>query len=468
MRHMLAQFGPCLKWPWTKLEAPELTDALIDRMVEGTQAQAGGRSIRELERLRDDYLVAIQQVLRQFDIGAGSTLRALEERLYRDAAAGATSAAAGGAAAPLRLVDAVVRPEWVDYNAHMTDFRYPQLFGEAMDALYRSVGHRRCVPQGRTHVLHRRNATSAYAREAKVGRTALRDHPDARRRRQAAARLSPPAQAERRRSHRDRRADASARGQRGRQGRAGRRGGAHGARSDSRCACGSSPAAGSGPAGSACRRRRFRAVPKIVDHAKRRDEIAQVACQVVAAHGFEHATVARIARAAGYTTGMVAHYFDSKQEIILAALRLMLTRIEARLTKRHERGADDLVSVLCEALPLDEQRFTECAFWMAFWGQVPADKKLRRLNAWVHREYMRLYGRCFARALAGIVRAGRSPLARPGAQVRGDVHQWPDGERGHESRAIGRPRRRSRSCGCSSICCARGPRRKPSRAAAAG
>ena len=44
MRHMLAQFGPCLKWPWTKLEAPELSEALIDRMVEGTQAQAAGRS----------------------------------------------------------------------------------------------------------------------------------------------------------------------------------------------------------------------------------------------------------------------------------------------------------------------------------------------------------------------------------------------------------------------------------------
>jgi len=40
MRHMLRQFGPCLKWPWTHLEAPELTEQLIDRMVEGTQAQA--------------------------------------------------------------------------------------------------------------------------------------------------------------------------------------------------------------------------------------------------------------------------------------------------------------------------------------------------------------------------------------------------------------------------------------------
>jgi carnitine 3-dehydrogenase len=139
MRHMLAQFGPCLKWPWTKLEAPELTETLIDRMVEGTQAQAAGRSIRELERLRDDYLVAIQQVLRQYDIGAGSTLRALEERLYAEAGANHTRSKADSGK-PLRLVTTAVRPEWVDYNGHMTDSRYVQIFGDAMDALYRQVG----------------------------------------------------------------------------------------------------------------------------------------------------------------------------------------------------------------------------------------------------------------------------------------------------------------------------------------
>jgi carnitine 3-dehydrogenase len=139
MRHMLAQFGPCLKWPWTKLEAPELTETLIDRMVEGTQAQAGGRSIRELERLRDDYLVAIQQVLRQYDIGAGATLRALEERLYQDAAA-AKAPQPAEAGKPLRLMDTVVRPEWADYNRHMSDFRYGQVFSEAVDVLFRRGG----------------------------------------------------------------------------------------------------------------------------------------------------------------------------------------------------------------------------------------------------------------------------------------------------------------------------------------
>jgi AcrR family transcriptional regulator len=137
-------------------------------------------------------------------------------------------------------------------------------------------------------------------------------------------------------------------------------------------------------------------MPKIVDHAQRRDEIAHVACQVVAHYGFEQATVARIARAAGYTTGMVAHYYESKQDIILAALRLILLRIEQRLTRERKSGDANLLEVLSESLAVDAQRFTECAFYMAFWGQVSADKKLKRLNAWVHREYMRLFARCFA------------------------------------------------------------------------
>jgi carnitine 3-dehydrogenase len=63
MRHMLRQFGPALKLPWTKLEAPELTDELIDRMVEGTQKQAGARSIAELERYRDDALISVMEAV---------------------------------------------------------------------------------------------------------------------------------------------------------------------------------------------------------------------------------------------------------------------------------------------------------------------------------------------------------------------------------------------------------------------
>ncbi|HWF98557.1 MAG TPA: TetR family transcriptional regulator C-terminal domain-containing protein [Steroidobacteraceae bacterium] len=139
-------------------------------------------------------------------------------------------------------------------------------------------------------------------------------------------------------------------------------------------------------------------MPKIVDHEKRRDEIALVACRVVAGGGFDQATIVRIAREAGYTTGMVAHYFDAKQDIIIAALRLMLRRIDERLLRNGGSEPPDLLALLTEMLPIDEERYIECAFWIAFWGQVTADKRLKRINAWVHREYQRLFERCLSRA----------------------------------------------------------------------
>jgi TetR/AcrR family transcriptional repressor of bet genes len=137
-------------------------------------------------------------------------------------------------------------------------------------------------------------------------------------------------------------------------------------------------------------------MPKIVDHEKRRDEIALVACRVVARYGFEQTTIVRIAREAGYTTGMVAHYFDTKQDIIIAALRLILRRIEERLAAAARAGQPDLLVLLTEALPVDATRFTECAFWTSFWGQVSTDRRLKRINAWLHREYLRLFERCLA------------------------------------------------------------------------
>ena len=139
-------------------------------------------------------------------------------------------------------------------------------------------------------------------------------------------------------------------------------------------------------------------MPKLVDHGQRRDEIALVACRVVAEHGFDQASLVRIAREAGYTTGMLAHYFDSKQDIIIAALRLMLRRIEERLLRAEGTGQPDLLELLAEAMPLDEQRHIESAFWITFWGQVSSDRRLKRINAWVHREYMRLFERCLAQS----------------------------------------------------------------------
>lgn len=66
MRHMLEQFGPTLKLPWTKLEAPELTNELIDRVVEGCEHQAAGRPIAELDRRRDGFLVELLGLVQKY------------------------------------------------------------------------------------------------------------------------------------------------------------------------------------------------------------------------------------------------------------------------------------------------------------------------------------------------------------------------------------------------------------------
>ena len=81
MRHFMAQFGPCLQWPWTKLtDVPEFTDELVELISSQSDAQSGHYSIRELERIRDDNLVAILQALKLNNWGAGETLANYEKK----------------------------------------------------------------------------------------------------------------------------------------------------------------------------------------------------------------------------------------------------------------------------------------------------------------------------------------------------------------------------------------------------
>jgi len=75
MRHFMEQFGPALQLPWCHLEPPELSNELIDKMVEQTAAQAQKRDLRELEVLRDNCLVAIMQALSEYEHAAGKVIK---------------------------------------------------------------------------------------------------------------------------------------------------------------------------------------------------------------------------------------------------------------------------------------------------------------------------------------------------------------------------------------------------------
>ena len=163
MRHFMAQFGPALKWPWTKLmDVPELDEALLDKIVAQSDAQAGASSIRDLERLRDDCLVSVLQGLRGHDFAGGAVLKAYETALHERAHQHVVDRDSD-LGQPLRLYATRVEPGWVDYNGHMTESRYLQVFGYATDALFRLIG----MDEGyfasglsyytaETHLMHRR------------------------------------------------------------------------------------------------------------------------------------------------------------------------------------------------------------------------------------------------------------------------------------------------------------------------
>ena len=131
MTHFVNQFGPALKWPWTKLmDVPELTPELAGKIGDQSDAQSGALSIRELERLRDRNLVAILRALKSEGSAAGQVLTAHEAALVRPMED----------AVPLETVRRIVPSDWTDYNGHMNEGRYGQVFSDAADAVMVHVG----------------------------------------------------------------------------------------------------------------------------------------------------------------------------------------------------------------------------------------------------------------------------------------------------------------------------------------
>ncbi|MGC6484110.1 MAG: carnitine 3-dehydrogenase [Candidatus Puniceispirillales bacterium] len=135
VRHFLEQFGPSLHWPWTKLmDVPEWNDALISKIADQSDAQAEGRSIAELERIRDNNLVDILKALHRNDWGAGA--------LLTNPATAETADAADRLPEGDTLItfDGHVDHDWTDYNGHMTEFRYLDVFSQSTDKLLLWIG----------------------------------------------------------------------------------------------------------------------------------------------------------------------------------------------------------------------------------------------------------------------------------------------------------------------------------------
>ena len=132
MQHFLSQFGPCLQWPWTKLmDVPDLTDELVKKIASQADSQSGDKSIRELEQTRDKNLVAILRSLKQQNFAAGNLISNHEKMISEKKTLKNKM---------IVSVDRVIPVDWTDYNGHMNEGRYGQVFSDAADGFLSSVG----------------------------------------------------------------------------------------------------------------------------------------------------------------------------------------------------------------------------------------------------------------------------------------------------------------------------------------
>jgi len=146
-------------------------------------------------------------------------------------------------------------------------------------------------------------------------------------------------------------------------------------------------------------------MPKVVDHDSRRRELANAAARIVAEKGLEHATVRDIAREAGFTAGILAHYFRDKDEVLTHTLRLLDERTARRFGPSLD-GTESLEEVVSEGMPLDEDRILDSKIRIHFWGRALSNPELASQQA---------------RSFRGWTRATRSLLRS--RQARGEIDE---------------------------------------------
>ncbi|MFI0484781.1 TetR/AcrR family transcriptional regulator [Actinomadura sp. 9N215] len=128
-------------------------------------------------------------------------------------------------------------------------------------------------------------------------------------------------------------------------------------------------------------------MPKVVDPARRRQEVVAAVWRVVRRDGLDRASVRNVAREAGLSTGSLRHYFATQPELLAFTLRTIIERIERRIAAVPAADGDPrgrAARVLTELLPMDAERAAENHVWLAFTARALVDPGLRALCEEAH------------------------------------------------------------------------------------
>jgi len=129
-------------------------------------------------------------------------------------------------------------------------------------------------------------------------------------------------------------------------------------------------------------------MPKLVDRDERRSAIAKAVLRVVAREGVRGVTIRRAAEEAGWSIGVINHYFADKQALLVATLREATEGVGVRMdeTQALKRGLDRIRALLEAGMPLDDERTATCRIFFYFWAEGVVDPafnaELARYYAW--------------------------------------------------------------------------------------
>ena len=118
-------------------------------------------------------------------------------------------------------------------------------------------------------------------------------------------------------------------------------------------------------------------MPAPTDHEARRRDVSEAVWRVLARHGFDGLTLRAVAAEMGASTGLLTHYFPSKQALIRHALQVS----EEHSAKRPRRDADAeglaaLRAALLDVLPLDPATTVMNRVWVSSWDVALGDREL--------------------------------------------------------------------------------------------
>jgi AcrR family transcriptional regulator len=142
-------------------------------------------------------------------------------------------------------------------------------------------------------------------------------------------------------------------------------------------------------------------MPPPVDHEARRKQVAAIAAALLAKAGLQAVTFRDIAKAAGYSTAIVSHYFRNKRELLIYMFRSAAVGAVAKVDEEMAAGKS-LQESIEWLLPLDDERVRDWQVWVSFWGHVANDPELLAEQQRRAHEALNLIKRLLAREYAGL------------------------------------------------------------------